>query len=159
MQYMQYIDLFISCIQNSVHISAYFHCKFFAVDHCDCCYYYFADSTVWLLGPLMPSRQRRQRAGGAPAARQSMAAAAAEARSPAPFQQARFRTIPASPTTTGSCALFIARKLMRIRPVFACRGETPSNSDVSTFEQTEAILESTPPQTAEYTDEYTESST
>ena len=31
-------------------------------------------------------------------------------------------TIPASPTTTGSCTLFIARKLMRIRPGLATLG-------------------------------------
>ena len=35
-------------------------------------------------------------------------------------------TIPESPTTTGSCALFIARKLMRIRPGTATPGRRPA---------------------------------
>ena len=37
-------------------------------------------------------------------------------------------TIPASPTTTGSCTLFIARKLMRIRPGLATPGRHPGRS-------------------------------
>ena len=37
-------------------------------------------------------------------------------------------TIPASPTTTGSCTLFIARKLMRIRPGLATQGRRPGRS-------------------------------
>ena len=37
-------------------------------------------------------------------------------------------TIQASPTTTGSCTLFIARKLMRIRPGLATPGRRPGRS-------------------------------